>query len=155
VGGNADALGGAFAVRRALTPTLALRAELLGRTGVVQAAEATSLSLHLTAGLAFSPLGNPASQRVSLALRADVGAFYESLGHLSPDDIDRVRQARVLPGADLVLEGSLRILGSAAIVMGVGAEVAFGRTDVNVHQAKVAVLPPLRLVSSLGLRHYF
>jgi hypothetical protein len=34
-------------------------------------------------------------------------------------------------------------------------EVAFGRTDVFVHEKKVAVLPALRLVSSLGLRHYF
>ena len=39
--------------------------------------------------------------------------------------------------------------------LGVGAEVAFGHTDIYVHERKVAVLPPLRLVSSLGLRHYF
>jgi hypothetical protein len=155
VGGNGDGLGGAFAVRRTLAPWVGVRGELLGRTGVVQAAEATALSLHLTAGLAFTPLGDPATHRVSLALRADAGVFYESLGHLSPDDIDRVRQARFLPGADLILEGSVRILGSAAVVVGVGAEVAFGRTDVYVHQEKVAVLPPLRLVSSVGLRHYF
>jgi hypothetical protein len=155
LGGNADGLGGAFALRRSLTPRVAVRAELLGRTGVVQAAEATSLSLHLAAGVAFSPLGDPATRRASLALRADLGLFYESLGHLSPDDIDRVRRARVIPGADLVVEGSVRLLGSAALVLGVGTEVAFGRTDVNVHEEKVAVLPPLRLVTSLGLRHYF
>jgi hypothetical protein len=155
LGGNADALGGAFALRGAVSRTLALRAELLGRTGVVQAAEATSLSLHLAAGVAWNPLGDPATRRTNLGVRADLAVLYESLGHLSPDDIDRDREARFLPGADLVVEGSLRILGSAALVLGVGAEVAFGRTDVFVHQVKVSELPPLRLVTSLGLRHYF
>jgi hypothetical protein len=155
LGGNADALGGAFAVRRALAPWLSVRGELMGRTGVVQAAEATSLALHLAAGVAVSPLGNPATRRAGLEVRADLAVLYESLGHLSPDDIDRDRQARLVPGGDLVIEGSVRVLGSAAVVLGVGAEVAFGRTDVFVHERKVAELPPLRLVSSLGLRHYF
>jgi hypothetical protein len=155
VGGNADALGGAFALRRVLAPWIAVRGELLGRTGVVQAAEATALSLHLAGGVALSPLGNAATRRASLEVRTDVALLYESLGHLSPDDVDRVRRARLVPGGDLVIEGSIRVLGSAAVVLGVGAEVAFGRTDVFVHERKVAVLPPLRLVSSLGLRHYF
>jgi hypothetical protein len=106
-------------------------------------------------GLAANLLGDPSVGRTSLAVRGDAGLFYESLGHLSEDDVDRVRRARLLPGADLVLEGSVRVLGSAAVVLGVGAEVAFGRTDVFVHEKQVAVLPPLRLVSSLGLRHYF
>ena len=155
VGGNADALGGAFAFRRALSPRLAVRAELLGRTGVVQAAQATSLSLHLTVGLTANLLGDPAARGVHLALRGDAGAFYESLGHLSEDDVDRVRQARVLPGGDLVLEASLPVLGSAAVVLGFGTEVALGRTDVFVHDRQVAVVPALRLVTSLGLRHHF
>jgi len=155
LGGNADALGGAFAMRRALAPWLSVRGELMGRTGVVQAAEATSLALHLAAGVVVSPLGNPATRRAALDVRADLAVLYESLGHLSPDDIDRDRQARLVPGGDLVIEGGLRVLGSAAVVLGVGAEVAFGRTDVFVHERKVAELPPLRLVTSLGLRHYF
>jgi hypothetical protein len=155
VGGDADALGGAFVLRRALAPWIAVRGELLGRAGVVQAAQATSLSMHLAAGVAVSPLGNPATRPASLEVRTDLAVMYESLGHLSSDDVDRVRQARLIPGADLVLEGSLRVLGSAAVVLGVGAEVAFGRTDIFVHESKVAVLPPLRLVSNLGLRHYF
>src|SRR5947207_2129671 len=85
VGGNADGLGGAFAMRWAVSPKLALRAELMGRTGVVQAAEATALSLHLGLGVAFSPLGDPAARRANLEIRGDLAMLYESLGHLSPD----------------------------------------------------------------------
>jgi hypothetical protein len=155
VNGNADGLGGGFAVRRALSPSLALRAELAGRTGTVQAAQATSLSARLAAGLAWSPFGELPARRANFGIRSDVALFYESLGHLSSDDLDRDRRGRFLPGADLVLEGSVRVLGGAAAVLGVGAELAFGHTDVYVHQRKVAVVPPMRLVTSVGLRHYF
>jgi hypothetical protein len=155
VGGNADGAGGALALRRVLAPRLAMRAEVLGRTGVVQSAQATSLSVHLGVGVTAGLLGDLAVRRANLALRADLALFYESLGHLSADDVDRVRQARLLPGGDLMLEGSLPVLGSAALVLGLGAEVAFGRTEVFVHERRVAVLPPLRLVSTLGLRHHF
>jgi hypothetical protein len=155
VRGNADGLGGAFALRRAVVPWLALRAELAGRTGVVQNAEATSLFFHGGLGVCLSPFGNAPSRRADLAARIDVALFYESLGHLSSDDRERVRRSRFVPGGDLVLEGSLRLLSSAALVLGVGAELAFGRTDVYVHGARVTVVPPLRFVGSLGFRHYF
>jgi hypothetical protein len=155
VNGNADGLGGGFAVRYSLWPSLALRAELAGRTGVVQAAQATSISARVAAGLAWSPFGDVPTRRANLGIRSDLAMFYESLGHLSSDDLDRDRRGRFLPGADLVVEGSLRVLGQAAVVLGVGAELAFGHTDVYVHQRKVAVVPPLRLVTSVGLRHYF
>jgi hypothetical protein len=122
---------------------------------VVQAAQATSVSARLAAGLAWSPFGDVPTRRANLGVRSDLALFYESLGHLSSDDLDRDRRGRFLPGADLVVEGSLRVLGDAAVVLGVGAELAFGHTDVYVHQRKVAVVPPLRLVTSVGLRHYF
>lgn len=155
VSGDADGVGGAFAVRRAVHSKLAVRFELSGRTGIVQAAEATSLSLHGTLGLCLSPFGNPAARRADLSLRAALGVFYESLGHLSSDDRERVRQSRFVPGGDLVLEASFRALGSASLVLGAGSELAFGRTDVYVHGQRVAVLPALRFVASLGLRQYF
>jgi hypothetical protein len=155
VNGDADGIGGAFAVRRTLVPALAVRLEVSGRTGVLQVAQATAISLHAGLGLCWNPLGNPATHRADLGLRADLGAFFESLSHLSPDDAERVRQARFLPGGDLMLEGSVRVFDSAALVLGLGGELAFGRTDVYVHEAHVSVIPPLRLVTNLGLRQYF
>jgi hypothetical protein len=155
IDGDADGIGGAFALRRTLVPSLAARVEVSGRTGVLQVAEATALSLHAGAGLCWNPLGNPATHRVDLGLRADVGVFFESLSHLSSDDAERVRRARLLPGGDLMLEASVRVFDTAALVLGLGAELAFGRTDVYVHETRVSVIPPLRLVSSLGLRQYF
>jgi len=155
VNGDADGLGGCFAVRHALWKSLAVRAELGGRTGVVQAAQATSLSARVAAGLAWTVFDDVPTRRANVGLRGDLALFYESLGHLSPDDVDRDSRGRFLPGADLVLEGSLRVLGQAALVLGAGAELAFGHTDVYVHQRQVAVVPALRLVTSLGLRHYF
>jgi hypothetical protein len=155
VNGNAAGVGGGVAVRRAPLPSLALRGELAGRTGVVQPAQATALSLRLAVGVAWSPFFPLQARRANLAVRADLALFYESLGHLSADDVERVRQGRFLPGADLALEGSFPVLGQAALVVGLGAELTFGHTDVYVHRQKVAVIPPLRLVTFVGLRHHF
>ncbi|HEX2659704.1 MAG TPA: hypothetical protein VHU40_15575, partial [Polyangia bacterium] len=80
---------------------------------------------------------------------------YEGLSHLSPDDVARVRKGRLLPGAALVVEGRYWLGPDAAIVLGAGPEVIFGRTDVIVHQMKMAELVPLRAAMHVGLRISF
>jgi hypothetical protein len=71
------------------------------------------------------------------------------------DETEPVRQSRWLPGASGFLEGSLRLSEGASILLSGGSEVAFGRTDVYVKSRVVATIPPVRLVSDLGIRVRF
>jgi hypothetical protein len=57
----------------------------------------------------------------------------------------------VLPGVAALVEGQLAVSPTLALAVGAGPELAFGRTDVFVHQEKVAEIAALRLVVTGGL----
>ena len=120
------------------------------RFGEVGVAEAAATNLAAAAGLVLfvDPAGGPAAVRPRAARRRPAD---QSLSHLSPDDAEAVRGAHLLPGADVVVEGQLAVSPTLALALGAGAEIAFGRTDVFVHQEKVAEIAPLRLVADGGL----
>ena len=63
----------------------------------------------------------------------------------------RSASARLLPGAAALRRRPVALSPTLALVLGAGPEVAFGRTDVFVHQEKVAELAPFRLVVEGGL----
>ncbi len=48
-------------------------------------------------------------------------------------------------------KASFEVSPTLALVLGAGSEIAFGRTDVFVHQAKVAEIAPFRVVMTGGL----
>jgi hypothetical protein len=50
------------------------------------------------------------------------------------------------------VEGTWRLGPSWQAVAGLGAELAFGRTDVLVARQQVATIPALRGLATLGLR---
>ena len=75
----------------------------------------------------------------------------QSLSHLSQDDAAPAQRGRALPGAAVLLEGQWAVSPTLALLLGGGAELAFGRTDVLVHLQKVAELAPFRLVVQGGL----
>jgi hypothetical protein len=151
IGGVASRAGGTLGLRWQPGARVGLRVGAQARFGEVSVAEATATELAATAGLVLFVIPPADERRFALALRADALLIYELLSHLSPDDAEAVRGGHLLPGADVLVEGQLAVSPTLALVVGGGAEVAFGRTDVFVHQEKVAEIAPFRLVLTGGL----
>jgi len=155
VGGAGSGWGGALGLGRRLTDRLDWRVGARARFGEVAQADASILSAGLAAGLGFTVRRAAERERLELDLRLDALLLYETLSHFSSDDTDEVRRGRLLPGASLTA-GARYLLGpGAAVFIGAGPEVVFGRTDVVVHLQKVAEVAPLRLSIQGGLRMTF
>ena len=151
VGGAGSGAGGTIGLRWQLGPRFGLRIGMQARFGEVGVAQAAATDLGGAAGVSLYLIPPAEQRRFALSLRADAILLYESLSHLSPDDPEPVRGAHLLPGAAALLEGELAVSPTLALVLGAGPEIAFGRTDVFVHQAKVAEIAPFRLVVTGGL----
>lgn len=154
VGGYGGGLGGVFAFRLALTGALSARIALGARAGEVAPAQATSRVIGGALGLAWQPWLD-ADHRWSAGLRLSGLLLRHELVHLSEDDPEPAHRARFMPGLDAALEGGLRVLDYASIIAAAGTEVAFGETDVYVHDRQVASVPPVRLFAEAGIRVAF
>jgi hypothetical protein len=121
------------------------------RFGEVDAAAAHGSTLRLGGGpvLLFGPLDE--RDRVGVAIRLDGLAIRQALSR----DNGPSHGERWTPGADVVLEGAWVVALPVAIVMGLGAEVAFGPTRVLVDNVTVTSLPVLRFVGEIGVRFSF
>lgn len=154
VGGSGGGLGGVAALRLGLSRRAGLRMASGARMAELAAAQATSRSY-------FASFGATWATTLDRAARWGVGGRIEALltgqevVHLSSDDRGPVHQFRLVPAGAAAVEGSWRIADQASIVSAVGSEVAFGRTDVFVHQRKVAELVPVRGFVEAGLRVLF
>ncbi|HEY7376432.1 MAG TPA: hypothetical protein VIF57_30010, partial [Polyangia bacterium] len=151
MGGAGSGAGGAIGLRWQPGSRIGWRVGFQGRFGDLHAAQATVTDLAVAAGLIVHLVPPADERRFALALRADALLLYELLTHLSSDDPEPVRAGHLLPGASFLVEGQLAIGPAVALVLAAGPEVAFGRTDVFVHQQKVDDLAPLRVVVSGGL----
>jgi len=156
VGGAGSGLGGALGLGRRLTDRLDCRIGVRARFGEVGGRALSSvLSAGLSGGLGFTMRRATDRERLELDLRLDALLLYEALSHFSADDAEPVRKGRIVPGASLAV-GARYVLGpGAAVFLGAGPELAFGRTDVVVHLEKVAELAPLRVSIQGGLRMTF
>jgi hypothetical protein len=155
VGGAGSGLGAALGLGRRLTDRLDWRIGVRARFGDVGPALASVLSAGLSGGLGFTMRRARDGERLELDLRLDALLLYEALSHFSSDDEEPVRRGRIVPGASLAA-GARYVLGpGAAVFLGAGPELAFGRTDVVVHLQKVAELAPLRVSIQGGLRMTF
>jgi hypothetical protein len=151
IGGAGSGAGGAIGLRWQPGARIGWRVGLQGRFGDLHGAQATVTDLAAAAGLIVY-LAPPADERrFALAFRADALLLYELLTHLSSDDPDPVRAGHLVPGASFLLEGELAIGPAVALLLAAGPEIAFGRTDVFVHQQKVDELAPFRVVVAGGL----
>jgi hypothetical protein len=149
--GDGSGVGGALGLRWFAGHRLGLRAGVQARFGEVASAQATSLDLAAAVGLMMSVIPPSDERRFGLAVRADALLLYQSLSHLSQDDVAPVQSGRILPGAAALLEGQWAVSPTLALLLAGGAEIAFGRTDVIVHLQKVAELAPFRLMVQGGL----
>jgi len=151
LGGFGSGAGGAIGLRWQPGSRFGFRVGVQARFGEVGVAEATATDLGAAAGVVLFLIPPADERRFALALRADAILLFESLSHLSPDDAEAVRGSHLLPGAAGLVEGHFAVSSTLALVAGAGPEIAFGRTDVFVHQEKVAEIAPFRLVVTGGL----
>jgi len=151
IDGAGSGVGGALGLRWHPTRHIGLRIGAGARFGEVRDAQATTLTLAAAIGLIATLVPPADERRLALGLRVDGLLLYESLSHLSSDDVQPMRGARLLPGAAARVEAQLAVSATLGLFVAAGPEIAFGRTDVFVHQDKVAELVPFRLIVEGGL----
>ena len=152
LGGAGTSVGGALGLRWNPSRRIGLRVGGQARFGEVARAQSNAVDLAVAAGVALFAIAPPPSKDgLALALRLDALLLYQSLSHLSDDDPAPVRSARLLPGAMVLAEAQWAVSPTLALVLAAGTEIAFGQTDVYVHQEKVAELAPFRLIVQGGL----
>ena len=151
--GTAAGLGASAALRLAWSGPLWARVFLAGRTGNIPEAQASTRTVQLGAGLALALF--PVGHRFQLGARVDAFANYFDASHLSEDDVRPDRRSRWLPGADLLVEGGVRLSGGAGVMLATGLEALAGKTEIYTHGNEVAVVPPFRAVAELGFRTRF
>jgi hypothetical protein len=150
IGGTAGGLGAALAGRRCLAPWLDLRLGLAARMGNVASAEATSLSLGATLGASARWL---ASRHLAFGGRLDGALLYQAVSRSS--DSGEARRTHLLPGAAVMLESAYAFAAGKEIVLGLGAEVAFGQISIYVDNRKTTTIPASRGVAEFGVRVTF
>jgi hypothetical protein len=153
-GGTASGLGAEVAGRWLFQHSLSLRISGGLRRGDIPEASAISEVQFFGLGLAFEA---PVSSGSPVALGGRVSGLVlrHEVVHLSSDDREPDRKARVLPGVVAVFETSWHFSSSAAFVAGVGAELAFGHTDILIKGREVTEIPPLRGLAELGIQAKF
>ncbi|HEY3664540.1 MAG TPA: hypothetical protein VGL19_01025 [Polyangiaceae bacterium] len=154
VSGSASGFGAALAGRWLFATSLSLRVAAGLRRGDIAAASASSEVEFLGVGLGFE-LPVSATSPFSLGGRAGALVLRHELDHLSSDDTQPDRKSRILPGADALFEGSWHFSSSAGLVLGAGAELALGHTDVIIKGKEVTDIPPLRGLVELGIQARF
>jgi len=151
--GTAAGLGATAGLRLKWLGPLWARLFVSGRSGNIPKAQASTRNAQLGAGLAFAAL--PPGERFELGLRLDAFASYFDASHLSEDDEVADRRSRWLPGTDLLAEAGMHLGGGTGLFLGGGLEAVLGKTDVYVHGAPIAVVPPFRVVGEFGFRTKF
>jgi len=153
--GEAPGWGGSVGGRWYLSHPWGIRIGLSARTAHIDVASAELLHVHVAAGVVWLPLSPTAKSPFELGARAGLLAIRESMRHDDADDPESITASRWLPGAEAAFEVSWLFRPQAAVGAAAGAELAFGGTDVTLHQRRVATLPPTRLLFELGVRTSF
>jgi hypothetical protein len=148
IGGDATGYGIAAGARWAFVPSAFVRAGGSVRFGHVLPANATSTTWVPSIGMGYLPA--VVANRLRAGARIDALALFTELARSSPAE----SRGRWTPGVDLLAE--LEIAASpVAFDAAVGAEYAWGSTDVRIGDTNATTLPRLRLVAELGLRLQF
>jgi hypothetical protein len=155
VDGAGSSIGAGIAARFLSSGGSSVRLGGHVRAGEISVAQASFLSVALSAGGAYVVAGGRTSSSPTLALRAEMMALYEALTHFSSDDPAPVRRGRWLPGAAGLLELTLPLAPGVGVQLAAGAEAAFGATVVFLHDDEVAALSVARAVAEVGFQARF
>ncbi|MGZ3449239.1 MAG: hypothetical protein ACXVEF_06545 [Polyangiales bacterium] len=122
--------------------------------GTIRSASAPSLGEGLLqARLGLGSTWSFGSRPWSFSARVDGLLLWESVSRIV--DNQSVRRARFLPGVEVVACLQRWVSADTAIGLGVGAELAFGITEVGAGTHTYGSIPPLRALTELGLETRF
>jgi hypothetical protein len=152
VSGEAAGVGGGAAVHWFPVNALSLRAGGGARAGGAGAANATTLAVSLTAGVAWHPHRPSPSSPIGVSVRCDYLLAYQSV---SPDSDPQLARGRWMSGIAGATELDWLLTGNLDALLGVGVEDVFAPTYLDVQGTRVATLPPLRAFAELGGRIRF
>lgn len=145
LGHGSTAAGGAVGARWWIKPSLGLRLAAGTRIGSISEADATSTTLFAAAGPGYRfRLGE-----VELGARADFVVLRHAV---TREGLVETTRSRWVGALDLVFEAGASLGSRAGVVLGVGPEVAFGSTAIDVGGVRRADIAPVRGVAELGLR---
>jgi hypothetical protein len=144
LGGGATAAGGTAGVRWWPLSSFGLRAGVGARAGAISEADATTTTVFAGVGPAY----RVRFDAFELGARADVSI----LRHVV---VRRTSQARWVGAADVVFEAGWAASGRMGVLFGLGPELAFGSTEIDIGGRRVADIPTIRGVAELGLRIRF
>lgn len=153
-GGVAGGIGGGIGARLKLGGPLWLSVAIRVRRSEISEVKATST---FSQGAVGAYLGDfvGASKRVSLGVRADVAFEWQYLSHFSGDEPGAVGEGRILPVFALSAEGGFRVGDSVELWLGLGPQIASGKTDLYLRSRQVTQVPLFRGALDLGFRAYF
>jgi hypothetical protein len=157
IAGTARAFGGDGAVSFVASDWLSPRLTLGLRGGSLDGVSATVLTARAGVGAAWTPLAPDANRAFGLSLGVDALVIYQAVAHVHPSG-QKEWQAKVLPGADALLEASLRLGRGVEVTLAGGPEIALGTVDVTIvaqGTTREATLPALRALAQAGLRFRF
>jgi hypothetical protein len=155
VAGTGSGFGGSLAGRWYFTPHVGMRAAVALHAGEVESAESSSLFLETAMGVAWRAETHARPHAIDLGARTDLILGRQQLSHISAVDHVKESQARWVPGADLVVEGSWSLSEGAAVVAGAGAQAWLGKTDVFLRGQEVATVAPIAMLLEMGIRARF
>jgi hypothetical protein len=117
-------------------------------------ADATTLYLLGTAGVALHPLRARPGRPIGLALRVDYVGMRQSISILSKNTSPGGKD-RWLSGVEGVVEGDWLFAPDVEVVLGLGLADMLASTYVQVPGVPVVTIPPLRGLAEAGFRLRF
>jgi len=164
IGGPAGGVGGTLDVAWATRETLRVRALLALRAGELAALGAVDAVAVAGVGLEWWPGALASMWGGALGWYGDLlwtGHWIRRRAGSDPANPSLTTPAeshgRMLPGLDVGLSASLSLGPSSRLLLELGGELAFGRTELRTgaQQVIVATIPPARAVGCLLLRYAF
>jgi hypothetical protein len=152
--GHGTGLGVGLGTRFRVGERWGMRLGFCARSATLEAAQASSLELSLSAG-AYRTLYATRSDSFSIAGRVEGLVLRQGLTHFSDDDPRPVEKGRLVAGTAQLLELAWRLTPALVVHGAVGAEETLGSTRVVVHEETVAQIAIWRMVAELGVRARF
>ncbi len=152
LGGPAYGLGAAAEGELFLTSDLGLRMGASLRAGSISELPGRDVASSLAAGLEWWPLPTSSARPVGLGLAFDMLALHHQVTATGAGQAES--RGRFMPGADVLLSAGFRLTSRVEAIARLGAEMAFGTTDIRTGSPPqtVATIPALREIAEAGFR---
>ena len=152
VGGPATGFGGTVEGVIGVASSVGVRLAAGLRAGSIAALPGTHFVASLAGGVEW---WHPGAGRWRLGLRGDVLLLRHQVTRIAAGDDESM--GRFVPGGDLVAGTALRLASGFETLVGVGAELSFGTTEIRDGTAHVVVatIPALRAIAQAGFRVAF